>query len=179
MDCVLTWHRQWLDNVITSCQLCWDHLPSNHKEPVIALVRIPGGGSWFCMYGVKQFLPIIKCHTDWPDIIPLRTPRHVTLWLYYALNSATWQFLVSPSQMMDRNSLLKYFSNLSHSGVPNSRHPCRDIIRAIARLTWHVAASWDHCHLNDNKLCRAHLQHHNTPSCREGFPSPKFYGLTV
>ena len=43
-----------------------------------------------------------------------------------------------------------------------------------------LAASWDHHHLNVNKLCRALLQYRNTPSRRDGLsPAQKLYGHPV
>ena len=40
-----------------------------------------------------------------------------------------------------------------------------------------LAASWDHRHLNEDKLCRALLQYRNTPSRKDGHsPAQKLFG---
>ena len=66
-----------IDNVITSCQLCQDHLPSNCKEPINLkpkpLHPFQEVAADFCAYRGKQFLIIVNCHTDWPEIIPMGT----------------------------------------------------------------------------------------------------------
>ena len=36
-----------------------------------------------------------------------------------------------------------------------------------------LTASWDHRHLNGDKLCCAMLQYHNTPSCKDGLSMAK------
>ena len=66
-----------IENVITACQLCQYHLPSNPKEPIVSkpkpLRPFQEVAVDFCTYGGKQFLIIVDCYTDWPDIIPMGT----------------------------------------------------------------------------------------------------------
>ena len=75
-----------IENVITTCQLCQDHLPSNPKEPIVSkpkpLCPFQEVAVDFCTYGGKQFLIIVNCYTDWPDIIPMgtnTTTHHLTI----------------------------------------------------------------------------------------------------
>ena len=43
-----------------------------------------------------------------------------------------------------------------------------------------ILASWDHRHLNDDKLCRTLLQCHNMPSHKEGHsPAQKLFGYPI
>ena len=63
-----------LDNIILACQLCQDHLPSHPKELLIQkpkpLQPFQVIAADYCSYGGKQFLILIDCFTDWPEIIP-------------------------------------------------------------------------------------------------------------
>jgi len=81
-----------IDNIIAACQLCQDHLPSNPKEPIVSKPRPPCPFQKvavdFYAYGGKQFLIIVDCFTDWPDIIPTganTTTKHVVSTLQSAL----------------------------------------------------------------------------------------------
>ena len=64
-----------IDNIILNCQQCHDHLPSNNKEPII---QKPQPSQPFqevamdlCSYTCQDYLVMVDCHTDWPDIIPM------------------------------------------------------------------------------------------------------------
>ena len=64
-----------IDNVILACKQCQDFLPANCKEPIISkpspvrpFQEIAGD---FCCYGGKDYLILVDCYTDWPDIIPM------------------------------------------------------------------------------------------------------------
>ena len=60
---------------------------------------------------------------------------------------------------------------------PQSNGKIEATVKSIKKL---LAASWDHRHLNVNKLCRALLQYRNTPSRRDGLsPAQKLYGHPV
>jgi len=75
-----------IDNIILNCQQCQDHLPSNTKEPII---QKPQPSRPFqeiavdlCSYAGQDYLIMVDCYTDWPDIIPMTrnttTPRITT-----------------------------------------------------------------------------------------------------
>ena len=54
---------------------CQDRLPSNAKQPMVSK-QIPDRplqqvAADFASYGGKQFLIIVDCKTDWPDIIEM------------------------------------------------------------------------------------------------------------
>lgn len=66
-----------IDNVILSCKKCQDLLPANCKEPIIQkpapdrpFQEIAGD---FCCYGGKNYLILVDCYSDWPDIVPMGT----------------------------------------------------------------------------------------------------------
>ena len=64
-----------IDNIVLSCKMCQDHLPSNSKEPIISKVKpsrpFQEIAVDFCSFGGQQFLIVVDCFTDWPDIIPM------------------------------------------------------------------------------------------------------------
>ena len=127
-----------IDNIITSCQICQDHLPSNHKEPAIFKPRpvrpFQEVAADFCTYGGKQFLITVDCHTTGQTSYQWKTTQqHIISLLHYALHSAVQQFLISFGQMADHNLLLKHFTRLLHSGGSHPRHPHQDIPRVMER----------------------------------------------
>lgn len=71
-----------LDNIILSCKRCQDLLPANCKEPIIPKAKparpfqeLAGD---FCTFGGKDYLVLVDCYTDWPDIIPMRLDTTTT-----------------------------------------------------------------------------------------------------
>ena len=65
-----------IDNIILSCRQCQEHLPSNHPEPIIVKSRpdrpFQEIAADFCMYGGQEFLILVDCHSDWPDVIHIK-----------------------------------------------------------------------------------------------------------
>ena len=62
-----------IDNVILACKKCQDCLPFNTKEPNISKPKpnhpfqeIVGD---FCSYATQDYLVLVDCYSDWPDII--------------------------------------------------------------------------------------------------------------
>jgi len=181
-----------IDNVITSCQICQDHLPSNHKEPVIFKPRparpFQEVAADFCTYGGKQFLIIVDCHTDWPDIIPMGN-NTTTHHLIAAVRSAFCRTAIPDIFWSDGGPQFTakafhtfavqwgFTHQTSSPRYPQSNGKIEATVKSMKKI---LAASWDHHHLNDNKLCRALLQYRNTPSRRDGLsPAQKLYGHPV
>ena len=64
-----------IEAFVQGCRHCQDHLPSNAKEPTVSK-HIPDRpfqqvAADFASYGGKQFLILVDCKTDWPDIIEM------------------------------------------------------------------------------------------------------------
>ena len=62
-----------IDNIILACKQCQEHLPSNPREPITIKPR-PGRpfqelAADFCSYASQDFLILVDCHSDWPDVI--------------------------------------------------------------------------------------------------------------
>ena len=63
-----------IDNVLSSCKQCQDHLPSNPRE-LIPFKPRPSrpfqelSVDFFCSHAGHNFLVMVNCFTDWPDIV--------------------------------------------------------------------------------------------------------------
>ena len=58
-----------IENTVLGCWRCQDHLPSNHKEPLIHKT-IPRGS---CRVLFICWPILVDCYTDWPTIVPMGT----------------------------------------------------------------------------------------------------------
>ena len=69
-----------VDNVVSSCSQCQDHLPSNAQEPIVFKPRsarpFQEVAADFCYHAGRSYLIIIDCYSDWPTIILMG--RHTT-----------------------------------------------------------------------------------------------------
>ena len=64
-----------IEAFVKGCRHCQDRLPSNVKEPMTSK-QVPERpfqqiAADFASYGGKQFLVLVDCKTDWPDIIAM------------------------------------------------------------------------------------------------------------
>ena len=181
-----------IDNVITACQLCQDHLPSNPKEPIVSkrkpLRPFQEVAADFCTYGGKQFLIIVDCYTDWPDVIPMGT-NTTTHHLITALRSTFCRTAIpdilwsdggpqfTTKEFHEFTTLWGFTHQTSSPRYPQSNGKVEATVKSMKKI---LAASWDHRHLNDSRLCRALLQYRNTPSRRDGLsPAQKLYGHPI
>ena len=181
-----------IENIITACQLCQDHLPSNPREPIVSKPRplcpFQEVAVDFCTYGGKQFLIIVDCYTDWPDIIPMgtntSTPQLITAlrsaFCRTAIPDVLWsdggpQFTAKAFQTFATQ--WGFTHQTSSPTYPQNNGKVEATVKSMKKI---LAASWNHCQLNDNRLCRALLQYRNTPSRQDGLsPAQKLYGHPI
>ena len=82
-----------IENIILSCKQCQDNLLSHPKEPLIMKQRpsrpFQEIAIDFCSYAGHDFLIVVDCHTDWPDIIHMG--HNTTTPPTY--QDTTWSFL--------------------------------------------------------------------------------------
>ena len=74
-----------IDNIILSCRQCQEHLPSLPREPI--MLKPPPERPFqeiavdFCSHAGHDFLVLVDCHTDWPDVVYMghntTTPRMI------------------------------------------------------------------------------------------------------
>ena len=72
--------NQDIQDFVSGCRHCQDHLPSNAQEPLV--VRPAPDRPFqqiavdFASYGGKQFLIMVDCKTDWPDMVEMSNHRN-------------------------------------------------------------------------------------------------------
>ena len=66
-----------IENLITACKQCQDHLPSNGKEPMLPKPKptrpFEETAADFCYHAGKHYLIWVDCYSDWPIIVPMGT----------------------------------------------------------------------------------------------------------
>ena len=181
-----------IDNTILSCQLCQDYLPSNPKEPLIQKPRpqrpFQEIAVDYCSYGGQQFLIIVDCFTDWPEIIPMgqnTQTHHLIMMLRQTFcRTAVPDILWSDGGPQFTSTLFNNFAaqwgfkhQTSSPRYPQSNGKIEATVKSMKKL---LAASWDHRQLNEEKLCGALLQYRNTPSRKDGLsPAQKLFGHPI
>lgn len=181
-----------IDNTILSCQLCQDHLPSNPKEPLIQKPKperpFQEIAVDYCSYGGQQFLIIVDCFTDWPEIIPMckntQTHRLITALQQTFCRTAVPDILWSDGGPQFTSNMFNNFAvqwgfkhQTSSLRYPQSNGKIEATVKSMKKL---LAASWHNQHLNEEKLCGALLQYRNTPSRKDGLsPAQKLFGHPI
>ena len=181
-----------IDNIILSCQLCQDHLSSHPKEPLIQkpkpLRPFQEVAADYCSYGGKQFLILVDCFTDWPEVIPMgqNTSTHHLIqtlrqtFTRTAIPDVLWSDCGPQFTANTFKNFTKQwgFSHLTSSPrYPQSNGKIEATVKSMKKI---LAASWDHRNLNEDKLCRALLQYRNMPSRKDGLsPAQKLFGQPI
>ena len=64
-----------IENIVSSCSQCQDHLPCNAKEPIMFKSRparpFQEVAADLCHHAGRYYLIIIDCYSDWPTIAPM------------------------------------------------------------------------------------------------------------
>ena len=181
-----------IDNIILTCKQCQDSLPSLPKEPLITKPRpsrpFQEIAVDFCSYAGHDFLIIVDCHTDWPDIIHMghntTTPRLITALLNAFCRTGAPDIVWSDQGPQFTSKLFQEFSNewgFRHSTsspmYPQSNGKAEATVKSMKRI---IQASWTRATLDQRKLTRALLQYRNTPSQRDRLsPAQKLFGKPI
>ena len=164
-------------------------LPSNIKEPIISKLKperpFQEVAADFCSYTAQDYLIVVDCYSDWPDIIPMghnTTTHHLTKVLrqsFYCIGvpDVLWsdqgpQFMAKSFQEFARQWGFSHSTSTPH--YPQSNGKAEATVKSMKNL---ITTSWNgHC-LDEDKLTRALLQYRNTPSRKDGLsPAQKLYG---
>ena len=181
-----------IEYTILSCQFCQDHLPSNTKE-LLTLKPKPQRPFQeleidYCSYGGQQFLIMMDCFTDWPEVIPMgqntQTHRLTTALRQTFCLTAVPDVLWSDGCPQFTSKLFNDFAaqwdfehQTSSPRYPQSNGKIEATVKSMKKL---LAASWDHRYLNEEKLCNSLLQYRNTPSRKDGLsPAQKLFGHPI
>jgi hypothetical protein len=181
-----------IENVILSCKKCQDLLPANCKEPIITKPKparpfqeVAGD---FCCYGGKNYLILVDCFSDWPDIIPMGRDT-TTAKLVSALRQSfcrtgvpdvVWsdqgpQFM--SKQFQEFAKLWGFRHATSTPRYPQSNGKAEATVKSMKKL---IRTSWSGQSMDDDALVRALLQYRNTPSRKDGMsPALKLYGRPI
>lgn len=169
-----------IDNIILQCKQCQETLPSQPREPHITKPRptrpFQEIAIDYCTYGGQQFLIIIDCFTDWPEIIQMgqnTTTSHLIAVLLDAFGrhgvpDVIWsdqgpQFM---SHMFNGFAREWGFQHITSSPIyPQSNGKAESAVKSMKKI---VEGAWAQNHMNTEKLVWALLQYRNTPSGRDG-----------
>ena len=180
-----------IDNVILTCKQCQDLLPANPKEPIIMkptperpFQEIAGD---FCYHGGKNYLILVDCYSDWPDIISMG--QITATGLISALRQSfcmtgvpdiVWsdqgtQFMSKQFQEFSKQWGFKHIT--SSPRYPQSNAKSEATVKSMKKL---IRTSWQGRSMDEDVLSRALLQYRNTPSRKDGLsPAQKLFGRPV
>ena len=181
-----------IDNVILQCKQCQETLPSQPREPLLAKPRptrpFQEIAIDFCTYGGQQFLVIVDCHTDWPEIIHMgknTTTYHlITALLDTFCRSGAPDVIWSDQGPQFMSHMFQAFAKewgfqhiTSSPTYPQSNGKAESAVKSMKKI---IEGAWvRHC-LDKDKLARALLQYRNTPSRRDGLsPAQKLFGKPI
>ena len=181
-----------IENFVQGCRHCQDHLPSNTKEPLISK-PIPDRpfqqiAADFGSYGGRQFLIIVDCRTNWPDIIEMgkdtTAPKLTAALRDHFCRTAVPELLWSDGGPQFTSSKLAQFLAtwgvshiISSPHYPQSNGKVEATVKSMKKL---ISASWTGRSVDWNKLSRSLLQYRNTPCRKDGLsPAQKLFGHPV
>ena len=181
-----------IDNVILACKLCQDSLPSHPPEPMVSKQRpsrlFQEIAIDFCSHGGHQFLIVVDCCTDWPEVIYMgknTTAARLTSALLgvfsrYGAPDIIWsdqgpQFMSQTFQSFAKEWGFRHVT--SSPTYPQSNGKAESAVKSMKRI---IRGSWTGHQLDQNKLARGLLQYRNTPSRRDRTsPAQKLYGHPI
>ena len=181
-----------IENIILACKKCQDTLPSNNKEPIISKPKptrpFQEIAADLCSYGGQDYLVLVDCHTDWPDIIPVghnTTASHIIKIIRQSfcrtgVPDALWsdqgpQF--TSKLFQDFTKRWGFQHRTSSPRYPQSNGKIEATVKSMKKL---IKTSWNASSLDEENLTRALLQYRNTPSRRDGLsPAQKLFGRPI
>ena len=181
-----------IDSAVLGCRQCQEHLPSNHKEPLIHK-NTPSRpfqevAADFCSHAGQNYLILVDCYTDWPSTIPMGSnttaPRLVAAvrqsFCRTGIPDIFWtdegpQF--TSKVFHDFVTRWRFEHKTSTPRYPQSNGKIEATVKSMKKI---IRGSWTGRLLDDDKLCRALLQYRNTPSRKDGAsPAQKLYGHPI
>ena len=181
-----------IEHFVQGCRPCQDRLPSQTKEPM--LTKPPPQRPFqqiavdFASFGGRNFLIIVDCKTDWPDIIEVgkdmtATKLSASLRDHFcrtAVPDLMWSDGGPQFTSQHLTSFLHTWGvshEMSSPHYPQSNGKAESAVKSMKKL---ISASWTGHSVNWNKLSRALLQYRNTPCRKDGLsPAQKLYGHPI
>ena len=178
-----------IESYVRGCRHCQNHLPSNHKEPMMTKPTpdrpFQQVAADFASYGGKQFLILVDCKTDWPDIVEMgkdtTTPRLIGALRDHFCRTAAPDLLWSDGGPQFTSHLLANFLHtwgVKHAvSSPHYPQSNESTVKSMKNL---ISAAWTGRSINWDTLSRALLQYRNTPCRKDGrSPAQKLFGHPV
>ena len=176
-----------IDSIILSCKHCQERLPSHPKEPLVVKPRparpFQEIAMDFCSYGGHDFLILVDCCTDWPEIFHMGRDTTVPQ-LLTALRQAFCRSGAPDQGPQFTSRLFREFAAewgfqhiMSSPRYPQSNGKAEAAVKSMKNL---ISAAWVRRGVDEAVLARALLQYRNTPSRRDGLSSAqKLFGRPV
>ncbi len=142
----------------------------------------------FAAYGGRQFLIVVDCRTDWPDVIEMgndtTTPKLIYALRDHLCRTAVPDVLWSDGGPQFTSAKLATFLNdwgvthkTSSPRYPQSNGKIEATVKSMKKL---ISAAWTGRSIDWDKLSRSLLQYRNTPSRKDGrSPAQKLFGQPV
>ena len=181
-----------IENFIHGCRHCQDHLPSQSKEPLISKPMPERPFQQIAAdigaYAGRQYLIVVDCKTDWPDIIELgkdTTASHLIESLRDQFcRTAVPDLLWSDGGPQFTSSKLASFlttwgvaHQVSSPHYPQSNGKAEATVKSMKKL---ISSAWNGRCVDWERLCRSLLQYRNTPCRKDGLsPAQKLFGHPV
>ena len=181
-----------IDNIILACKDCQDSLPSNPQEPITSeptskrpFQEVAGD---FCSYAGQDYLILVDCYSDWPDIIPMghnTTTSHLlsALRQSFCLTGVPDIFWSDQGPQFTAKSFQKLakvwgFRHITSTPTyPQSNGKIKATVKSMKKL---ILTLWTGRYLDDVKLTRALLQYRNTPLRKDNLsPAMKLFGKPI
>ena len=179
-----------IKHFVDGCRHCQDRLPPHAKEPLIAKPTPDRPFQQlavdFASYGGDQFLIMVDCKTDWPDVIEMKKDT-TTQKLIGALRNQFCRTAIPDVIWSDEGPQFtssKLAAFLKDWGVshktsspryPQSNGKAEATVKSMKKL---ISAAW--AGRSINVLSRSLLQYRNTPSRKDGLsPAQKLLGQPV
>ena len=181
-----------IEHFVQGCRHCQDHLPSQSKEPILTkpLPQRPFQQIVvdFASFEGRNFLIIVDCKTDWPDIIEvgkdMRAMKLTASLQDHFCRTAVPELMWSDGGPQFTSQHLASFLHswgvshkMSSPHYPQSNGKSESAVKSMKKL---ISATWTDCTVDRNKLSRALLQYRNTPCRKDGLsPAQKLFGHPV
>lgn len=142
----------------------------------------------FASYGSKQFLILVDCKTDWPDIIEMHKGTTVaklaaTLRDFFCRTAAPDLLWSDGGPQFTSYQLAEFLRAWGVTHITSSPHypqsngKAEATVKSMKKL---ISAAWTGHSVNWDQLSRALLQYRNTPCRKDGLsPAQKLFGHPV
>ena len=181
-----------IDNIVLAYKQCQDLLSSNPREPITfkpkpshPFQEVAGD---FCSYAGQDYLILVDCYFDWPDIIPMghntTTPHLIAVLKQSFCRTGVPDILWSDEGPQFITKLFQDFAKTwgfrhitSSPTYPQSNGKVEATVKSMKKL---FRSSWAGRYLDDDRLTRALLQYRNTPSRKDSLsPADKLFGKPI